>query len=174
MSVTRNIVVAGGCFWCVEAAFLSFPGVISANPGYANGTTENPTYQQVCKGDTNHAEVCKVVYDVEKTGLEQLLQLFFKIHDPTQLNRQGNDIGTQYRSGIYYVNEEEREIAERAKANAQKGLRDPIVTEITPLKSFWEAEEYHHNYWARNPGNGYCQAVIPAKLKKVKDFVEQH
>lgn len=165
----RSIVLGGGCFWCTEAAFRAVPGVQSANPGYANGHTSNPTYEQVCTGSTGHNEVIQVVYDPEQAPLSLLLRLFFKVHDPTTLNRQGNDTGTQYRSGIYFSSEDEREAAIAAKDEAQARWPVPIVTEIVPLTKFWPAEEYHVRYFEKNPGNGYCRAVIPPKLKKVQE-----
>ncbi len=161
-------IVGGGCFWCVEGCFLIVPGVTKVVSGYAGGTTENPTYEQVCTGQTGHAEVAKVTFDPEKVSYAKILKLFFEAHDPTQLNRQGNDVGTQYRSVIFYENDEQKKIAEQAKAEAQKELSKPIVTEIVPLKKFYAAENYHQDYLKNNPGNPYCQFVARPKVDKFK------
>ncbi|MHA2378077.1 MAG: peptide-methionine (S)-S-oxide reductase MsrA [Candidatus Thorarchaeota archaeon] len=157
-----------GCFWCVEAVFQQLKGVVSVISGYAGGQVQNPTYEQVCTGKTGHAEVCQIQYDPEQISYEELLEVFFNTHDPTTLNRQGNDIGTQYRSVIFYHNEEQREAAERAKAelDATGEWKNPIVTEITPLQELFRAEDYHQDYYQRNPNQRYCQLVIRPKLDK--------
>ncbi len=162
-------VFSGGCFWCVEAAFQTLPGVISAEPGYAGGSLENPSYNQVCTGATGHAEVVRVTYDADKISYEQLLDALFAIHDPTTPNRQGNDMGTQYRSAIYYTTEEqEKSTDEYVKMLAMEGrFQDTIVTEIAPLDKFWPAEDYHKDYYVRNTNAPYCQAIIRPKLDKI-------
>ncbi len=151
----KSIVLAGGCFWGVQAYFQKIEGVESTITGYANGTTINPTYEEVCTGKTNHAEAIILQYDENKVSLKTLLERYWKIVDPTALNRQGNDKGTQYRTGIYYVNEEDLDIIIRSKDELQETLSTPIVTEIMPLEKFFEADEYHQDYLKNNP-NGYC------------------
>lgn len=163
-----QLTLAGGCFWCVEAVYLRVPGVLKVESGYANGDTDNPTYQAVCTGTTNHAEVIQITFDPDRLSTDTLLNVFWTVHDPTTLNRQGNDTGTQYRSGIYYTSDEQRKIAERSKADAQARFTDPIVTEIEPLRKYFPAEDYHQDYFNRNPGNGYCQFAIPPKLAKLE------
>jgi peptide-methionine (S)-S-oxide reductase len=164
----ETAIVGGGCFWCVEGCFLIVPGVTKVVSGYAGGTTENPTYEQVSTGTTGHAEVAKVIFDPAKVSYAKILQLFWEAHDPTQLNRQGNDVGTQYRSAIFYENEAQKKIAEQSKAEAQKEFSKPIVTEIVPLKKFYAAENYHQDYLKNNPGNPYCQFVARPKVEKFK------
>lgn len=163
-------VFGGGCFWCIEAVFQTLPGVISAEPGYTGGSLDNPTYDQVCAGETGHAEVVKITFDPDKVSYERLLDAFFTVHDPTTPNRQGNDIGAQYRSAIYYTSEEQKKAAELfIETLAKKGLfRDPIVTEVKPLDKFWPAEDYHKDYYTRNSNAPYCQAIIRPKLEKLK------
>lgn len=157
-----------GCFWCIEACFLGVTGIVDVTPGYMGGQTTNPTYEEICTGTTGHAEVAQVTFDPNVIPYEQLLKLFWFVHDPTQLNRQGNDIGTQYRSVIFYHNDEQREIAENQKhALDNAGMYPkPIVTQIAPVEKFYEAEEYHKNYMERNPENPYCQFVVRPKLEK--------
>lgn len=151
----REVVLAGGCFWGVEAYFKLVPGIVSTRVGYANGHTENPTYKEVCTGSTGHAEACKIVYDERVISLEGILRYFFRIIDPTLLNRQGNDRGTQYRTGIYYEDEEESILIDEYIEGISSKYPAPIVTEVLPLTSFYDAEEYHQDYLTKNPG-GYC------------------
>lgn len=163
----QQALFGGGCFWCVEAVFLQIQGVTQVVSGYAGGHTLNPTYEQICRGDTQHAEVILIDFDESQINYAQLLEVFFATHDPTTLNRQGNDVGTQYRSVIYYFNEEQQQQAqhmiEQLKA---EGLG--IVTELSPAPTFYPAEEYHQNFYARNPHQGYCNFVIPPKLMKLQ------
>ncbi|PAP74823.1 peptide-methionine (S)-S-oxide reductase [Rubrivirga sp. SAORIC476] len=170
MAQTDSIVLGGGCFWCVEAVMLPLRGVTSVVSGYANGHVVNPTYREVCSGRTGHAEVVEVTFDPEVISLHDLLTVFFTTHDPTTLNRQGGDRGTQYRSGIYVTSEAQRAVAEAVKAEitAQGTYPDPIVTEIEPLETFYPAEDYHQDYFARNPAQPYCQAVIAPKVSKLR------
>lgn len=159
-----------GCFWCIEACFKDLNGIISISPGYAGGKTENPTYKEVCEGTTGHAEVARIVFDDERITFEDLLELFWFVHDPTQLNRQGNDVGTQYRSVIFYHNEIQKELSEqyKQKLTAENVWENPIVTEILPLPTFYVAENYHFNYFELNPQNQYCQAVVRPKVEKFR------
>jgi peptide-methionine (S)-S-oxide reductase len=162
-------VLAGGCFWCTEAVFLDVVGVKSAESGYTGGKVVNPTYKQVCGGDTGHAEAIRVTFDPEQISYDDLLDIFFATHDPTQLNRQGNDIGTQYRSAIFPQNDEQERKAQEAIARANQEQGGRIVTTIEPMSDWWPAEDYHQEYWA-NEGrrNPYCIAVIPPKLQKLR------
>ncbi|MDR6797280.1 peptide-methionine (S)-S-oxide reductase MsrA [Acinetobacter calcoaceticus] len=162
----QQALFGGGCFWCVEAVFLQIRGVEKVTSGYAGGHTTHPTYEQVCQGDTQHAEVILVDFDEEQVTYSQLLDVFFATHDPTTLNRQGNDIGTQYRSVIYYYNEEQKQAAERTIQTLKDDDLD-IVTELSPVPTFYPAEEYHQNYYAKNPSQGYCNFAIPPKLLKL-------
>ncbi|MDD5198308.1 MAG: peptide-methionine (S)-S-oxide reductase MsrA [Terrimicrobiaceae bacterium] len=164
----KTAVVGGGCFWCVEALYQGLPGIESVVSGYAGGTTPNPTYEQVSTGRTGHAEVVRITYDPAKISYEKVIDLFWKAHDPTTSNRQGADVGTQYRSIILTQNDEEREIAERSKAAAQKDFKDPIVTEIKPLEAFYPAEKYHQDFYKNNPDYPYSAAVIEPKLEKFR------
>lgn len=158
---TEVATLAAGCFWGVEHLFKEMPGVISTEVGYTGGTTENPTYRQVVTGKTGHAEALRIVFDPAKTSYEKLLRYFFRLHDPTTLNRQHNDIGTQYRSAIFVHDEKQREVAERVKAEVGKSgkWKRPIVTEITPAGRFWSAEEYHQDYLVKNPGGYFCHVL---------------
>jgi len=166
----------GGCFWCMEAVFQRIPGVTAVTSGYAGGRTENPTYQQVCSGDTGHAEVIQLQFDPQKISYEKLLDFFWEAHDPTTLNRQGHDEGTQYRSVILYSNDAQKAAAEKSKTEAQKRFKGKIVTEIVPLKKFYKAEDYHQNYYNNNPNQRYCSINIAPKIekleKKLKEFRE--
>jgi peptide-methionine (S)-S-oxide reductase len=161
------ITLGAGCFWCTEAVYQQIPGVLSVTSGYMGGKIPNPTYEQVCTGDTGHAEVAQLVFDPKLTSLEQILAKFWHIHDPTSLNRQGADAGTQYRSAIFYQNDSQRAVAEKSKAEAAKEFSQPIVTEITKATEFYPAENYHQDYYRLNKNrNPYCQRVIAPKLKK--------
>jgi len=164
----QRAILGGGCFWCVEGAYKHIQGIESSLPGYAGGHDPNPNYNTVCSGVTGHAEVVEVIFDEAIINFETILDVFFTVHDPTQLNRQGNDIGTQYRSVIFYINDEQKQIAEQKISYFQQYFDDDIVTEISPLSNYHEAEKYHHDYFALNPGNGYCQMVVAPKLSKVR------
>ena len=169
---TEFATLGGGCFWCTEAIFQMLPGVKSVGSGYAGGTKENPTYKEVCTGVTGHAEVIQIEYDPKKVSYEKLLETFWEAHDPTTLNRQGHDTGTQYRSIILYGNEAQKAAAEKSKAEAQKRFTQPIVTEIVPLKKFYKAEDYHQDFYRSNPEQGYCRAVIRPKVEKFEKKLE--
>ncbi len=158
----------GGCFWCTEAVFQRLNGVKSVVPGYAGGDKPNPTYEEVCNGETGHAEVIQITFNPKEISYEKLLDVFWKSHDPTQLNRQGADIGTQYRSVIFYHNEKQRKIAEGSKIKVSKQFKNPVVTSIEPLEKFYPAEDYHRNYYNRNKFAPYCLIVIRPKLEKLK------
>ena len=162
--------LGGGCFWCVEAVFQRIEGVLSVKPGYAGGDIKNPTYKQICTGNTGHAEVAKIEFDPDKITYSQILNVFWQSHDPTTLNRQGNDVGTQYRSVIFFHNESQREIAEKSKIDADKSgyWENKIVTEITLLNNYYDAEDYHDNYYNNNPNQPYCLFVIKPKLDKLE------
>ncbi|MFH1496766.1 MAG: peptide-methionine (S)-S-oxide reductase MsrA [Verrucomicrobiota bacterium] len=162
------LVLGGGCFWCTEAAYRLLPGVVSVVSGYAAGETEHPTYREICSGTTGHAEVIRIGFDPAVVSLDTLLDFFWKIHDPTTLNRQGADAGTQYRSIILYADEVQRMAAEASRERANPGWGGRIVTSIEPLGVFYPAEDYHQDYFARNPHAGYCQAVIRPKLEKLR------
>ena len=168
----QQALFGGGCFWCVEAVFLQLKGVEKVVSGYAGGIVHNPSYEQVCQGNTQHAEVVLIDFDEQQISYSQLLNVFFTTHDPTTLNRQGNDIGTQYRSVIYYFNDEQKQQAQQVI----QGLEDEnlnIVTELSPAPTFYPAEEYHQNFYARNPSQGYCNFSIPPKLSKLRSrFVD--
>lgn len=165
----RELIVGGGCFWCTEAVFELLKGVSDVESGYANGHSPNPTYRDICTGDTGYAEVIKITYDDSIITVDTLLEIFFVIHDPTTLNRQGADRGTQYRSTILYTDEETKEAALKALEAAQEDYQDPIVTIIEPLESYYTAEAYHQDYYRQNTMQGYCMAVIPPKLAKLKE-----
>ena len=158
----------GGCFWCMEAVFERLPGVKSVTSGFAGGTTENPTYQQVCTETTGHAEVTEIEFDPAKISYDKLLEIFWQAHDPTTLNRQGADEGTSYRSIILYRGEKQKLEAEKSKLAAQANFKNPIVTEIVPLKKFYKAEDYHQQYYDNNSSAPYCQVVISPKLEKLE------
>lgn len=168
----QQALFGGGCFWCTEAVFLQIRGVSKVVSGYAGGHTTHPTYEEICNGDTNHAEVILIEFDESQISFKQLLDVFFATHDPTTLNRQGNDVGTQYRSVIYYLNEEQqRQSQETIDALKAEGLN--VVTELTPAPTFYPAEDYHQNFFAKNPSQGYCNFAIPPKLNKLRaKFVE--
>lgn len=170
---TETATLAAGCFWCVEAVFQRLDGVLSTVPGYAGGRTPNPRYEQVCTGLTGHAEAVRIEFDPARISYEDLLGVFWKIHDPTTWNRQGEDVGTQYRSAIFFHNDRQREVAERLKRELERAnvFGAPVVTEIVPWTNFYPAEEYHRNYFAKNPNLPYCAAVIRPKVEKfLKEF----
>ena len=169
-STMETATLGGGCFWCVEAIYQDVIGVHKVVSGYAGGAVENPTYQQVCSGTTGHAEVVQIVFDPAVISFEEVLFIFWCTHDPTTLNRQGNDVGTQYRSVIFYHDEQQKSIAERsmAETDASDLWPDPIVTEIAPLPIFYEGEEYHQNYFVENPYQPYCIFVINPKVQKFR------
>ena len=171
MSETKydSAVFAGGCFWCTEAVFDELRGVRSVVSGYAGGTTKNPTYEQVCSGTTGHAEAIKIEFDPGQISFRDLMTVFFATHDPTTLNRQGNDAGTQYRSAILYANEEQKQQADAfiKELDAAKGFKNPIVTTLEPLGEFYPAEDYHQKFFANNPYQPYCQYTMPPKLNKL-------
>lgn len=170
---TESAVIGGGCFWCVEAQYKMLKGVKSAVSGYAGGHVDKPTYEQVCEHTTGHAEVVKIEFDPSIITYKDIIDFFWLAHDPTTLNRQGNDVGDQYRSTIMYENDEQKKIAEASKAEAQKDLSDKIVTEIVPLKKFYPAEAYHQDYFANNPTQGYCRAVVGPKVAKFRHKLEE-
>ena len=165
---TELATLGGGCFWCVEAVYERLPGVVSVTSGYAGGHTVSPTYHEVCNGDTGHAEVTQIKFDPAKISYAQLLDVFWQAHDPTTLNRQGADAGTQYRSIILYHDEQQKLVAEKSKLEAQKKFPGPIVTEIVPLKKFYPAEDYHQGYFDAHGHEPYCQRVIAPKLEKLE------
>ena len=177
MDTKREVAtLAGGCFWCLEAVFDDLEGVESVESGYMGGNVDKPTYEQVCGGDTGHAEVVQLKFDPAAVSFEDILKVFFVIHDPTTLNRQGNDAGTQYRSAIFYHSPEQKAAAERviADISREKIYRDPIVTEVAPASTYYAAEGYHQEYFARNPYQPYCQAVVAPKVAKFrKHFTER-
>ena len=170
MAKSEIATLGGGCFWCVEAVFQRIEGVISVKPGYAGGSVKDPTYKQICTGNTGHAEVAKIEFDPSKITYSQILNVFWQSHDPTTLNRQGNDVGTQYRSVIFFHNESQKEIAKKSKVDADKsGYWDnEIVTEVTLLNNYYDAEDYHDNYYNNNPNQPYCLFVIKPKLDKLE------
>lgn len=158
----------GGCFWCTEAVFQRLPGVKSVVSGYAGGDKPNPTYDEVCSGDTRHAEVIQITFDPKEISYQQLLDIFWQVHNPTLLNRQGSDVGTQYRSVIFYHDDKQKEIANKLKAEISKNLGKLVVTDVKPLNAFYKAENYHQNYYNNNKNASYCKIVILPKLKKLK------
>ena len=165
---TDSITFGAGCFWCTEAVFQQLPGVLSVTSGYMGGATVDPTYEQICEGNTGHAEVSRIVFDPTKTNLDELLAAFWQMHDPTTLNRQGNDVGTQYRSAVFYHDDQQRAIVEASKDAAASQFDRPIVTEIAPAAKFYPAEDYHQDYYNNNKNrNPYCAYVITPKLKKM-------
>ena len=170
MNELQTITLGGGCFWCTEAVFVKVRGVTDVESGYCNGHVVKPSYEQVCSGDTGHNEVVKLVFDPAQISLREILEIFFVIHDPTTLNRQGNDAGTQYRSGIYVSTPEQGEIASNmlAEMTQAKLFGRPIVTEVMPLSNYWPAEDYHQDFFERNPFQGYCVAVAGPKVEKFR------
>ncbi len=166
----ESIVIGGGCFWCLDSVFRHLEGVTSSLCGYTAGHVSNPTYEAVCHGGTGHAEVVEIRFDNNVISLDTLLKIFFTIHDPTTLNRQGNDVGTQYRSILLHQNTAQKQQFEQALIDFQANFSNPIVTEIEALGTLYIAEDYHQDYFTNNPGNGYCQAVIPPKMIKVAEY----
>jgi len=167
--------LGGGCFWCTEAVFSGLKGVVKVEPGYSGGTIANPSYEQVCMGRTGHAEVAQVTFNPEVISYKEILEVFFTVHDPTTLNRQGADVGTQYRSVIFYHNSEQRVVAEHViKGITAAGIWDaPIVTQVEPLKAFYKAEDYHQKYFENNPRQQYCQIVIAPKVRKFREHYRE-
>ncbi len=166
----KQATFGAGCFWCVEAVFQRLNGVEKVVSGYSGGHLDHPSYERVCSGNTGHAEACQITFDPARITYEELLEVFWKTHDPTTRNRQGNDVGSQYRSVIFYHDEEQKRLAEtyKSKLESARIWERPIVTEISPLRNFWPAEEYHQNYFNNNPGQGYCALVIAPKIEKFK------
>lgn len=170
MSTLQTATLAGGCFWCIESAFNSVRGVEKALSGYAGGEQQDPSYESVCGGDTGHAEVVQVTFDPGEISYREILEIFFALHDPTQLNRQGNDVGSQYRSAIFYHDDSQREAARAIikEIDDEQIWPDPVVTEVVPINNYHQAEDYHQNYFKNNPQNQYCQMVLAPKLAKFK------
>ncbi|MDD5325038.1 MAG: peptide-methionine (S)-S-oxide reductase MsrA [Polaromonas sp.] len=170
MSDMQTITLGGGCFWCTEAVYVQVRGVVDVESGYGNGHAERPSYEQVCTGTTGHNEVVKLTYDPAQISTREVLEIFFIIHDPTTLNRQGNDVGTQYRSGIYFSTPEQEAVAREVIAEmAASGVYSrPIVTEVAPVANYWPAEAYHQDFFERNPDQGYCMAVAAPKVAKFR------
>jgi peptide-methionine (S)-S-oxide reductase len=164
----KSFVLAGGCFWCLDSAFMQFKGVSDVLCGYMGGDVANPTYEAVCTGTTNHAEVAEVFFNEDEIAADTILDIFFTLHDPRQLNRQGNDMGTQYRSELFYRTEGEKAQFEAALERAKDLWDGELVTAITPASTFWDAEEYHQDFFAKNPNQGYCNAVVAPKMAKVR------
>jgi peptide-methionine (S)-S-oxide reductase len=165
---TEIATLGGGCFWCTEAVFQQMKGVQSVESGYTGGQVPNPTYEQVCEGTTGHAEVVRVVFDPAVVSFRELLEVFFTIHDPTTLNRQGNDVGTQYRSVIYYQTSQQQEVAKQVISEMANVWDAPIVTELSPAETFYKAESYHQNYFRQNPMQGYCAFIVAPKVAKFR------
>ena len=163
-----SFVLGGGCFWCLDSSYMQFRGVSDVVVGYMGGAVDNPGYEAVCSGNTGHAEVAKVIFDESVISTEVILDIFFTIHDPRQLNRQGNDIGTQYRSAMFYENEDQKTMFEAARDRAVEMWGDGIVTEIVPTETFWVGEEYHQDFFDKNPNQGYCNAVVSPKMAKAR------
>jgi peptide-methionine (S)-S-oxide reductase len=164
----EHITLAGGCFWCLEAVYEQVDGVHSVESGYSNGQVQRPTYEQVCRGDTGHAEVVRVSFDPARITLREVLEIFFSIHDPTTLNRQGNDVGTQYRSGIYVESPQQEAVAREVLAEADAAHGGRVVTELQPLDNYSRAEDYHQHYFANHPEQGYCAFVVAPKVEKFR------
>lgn len=169
-SLTQTATLGGGCFWCIEAVFKQIKGVTKITSGYAGGSTKDPSYEEVCTGSTGHAEVIQITFDPTVIKYSEILELFFAMHDPTTLNRQGNDVGSQYRSIILYHSDEQKTVAENYlnQLTQEQIFDNPIVTEIEPFTEFYRAEEYHQNYFEKNPDQAYCQLVITPKLQKLR------
>ena len=168
MATNERITLAGGCFWCIEAVFDAVDGVLAVESGYSNGHLVDPSYEQVCSGTTGHAEVVQVSFDPQRISLREILEIFFAVHDPTTLNRQGNDVGTQYRSGIYWDTEAQRSIAEVVRDEVDRAVAGRVVTEIAPRQNYSRAEDYHQRYFEKHPGEGYCAFVVWPKVEKFR------
>ena len=168
MANLQSITLGGGCFWCTEAVYENVDGVSAVESGYCNGHVMNPSYEQVCGGDTGHVEVVKVTFDADRIALTDVLEIFFHIHDPTTKNRQGNDVGTQYRSGVYFTSPEQERVAREVWATANAAHGGKVVTEVERLANYSKAEGYHQHYFARNPGQGYCAFIVAPKVEKFK------
>jgi len=166
--MTESITLAGGCFWCLEAVYELVDGVVAVESGYSNGHVRDPSYEQVCSGDTGHAEVVRVEFDPARITLREILEIFFTIHDPTTRNRQGNDMGPQYRSGIYVTSPAQEAIAREVIEQVDQQLKGRLVTELALLDNYWRAEDYHQHYFARHPGEGYCAFVVGPKVEKFR------
>lgn len=164
----ETITLGGGCFWCTEAVYEQVDGVVSVESGYTNGHVDRPTYEQVCGGDTGHAEVVRVRFDNERISLREILEIFFVVHDPTTLNRQGNDVGTQYRSGVYFHSPEQQAVAREVIAQVNEASGGRVVTELVPEQNYSRAEDYHQHYFANHPGAGYCAFVVAPKVEKFR------
>lgn len=171
-SINEYAILGGGCFWCLDAAYRLINGVNNVVVGFSGGQVPEPTYEQVVGGQTGHAEVARIEFDLSAISYADILDIFWALHNPTTLNRQGNDAGTQYRSVIFFEDDSQQQVAENSKAEIQKLWPDPVVTEVLPLENFYPAEEYHQNYFAKNPSQGYCQVVINPKLKKLRQKFE--
>jgi peptide-methionine (S)-S-oxide reductase len=169
-----EFVLAGGCFWCLDSSYSQFKGIIDVECGYAGGHTSNPTYEEVCSEKTGHAEVAKVIFDESVISAEVVLDLYFTVHDPRQLNRQGNDIGSSYRSAMFYQGEEQKELFEKALERAANMWDGEIVTTLQPLEIFWPAEDYHQDYFTNNPSNAYCQTVVSGKMAKTRSSFTEY
>ena len=169
-----EFVLAGGCFWCLDSSYSQFKGIIDVECGYAGGHTSNPTYEEVCSEKTGHAEVAKVIFDESIISAEVVLDLYFTVHDPRQLNRQGNDIGSSYRSAMFYQGEQQKELFEKALERAATMWDGEIVTTLQPLEIFWPAEDYHQDYFSNNPGNAYCQTVVSGKMAKTRSSFTEY
>ena len=168
------ITLGGGCFWCIEAVFEQVEGVLAVESGYCNGRVRNPSYEEVCEGNTGHAEVVRVRFDNQSLSLRQVLEIFFVVHDPTSLNRQGNDVGTQYRSGVYWHDEEQASLVRAVVAELDAELGGKVVTELAAETNYWPAEGYHQHYFANHPGQGYCAYVVAPKVEKFRQTFAQH
>jgi len=166
--MTEIAVLGGGCFWCTESVFLALRGVLGVTPGYSGGHVQDPSYEQVCTKTTGHIEVVRVMFDPEIISFETVLHVFFATHDPSTLDRQGGDVGPQYASAIFYQSPEQKETAQKIMLEVQDEIGEPVVTRLLEAQTFWPAESYHHNYYERNPGQGYCQVVISPKLSKFR------
>jgi peptide-methionine (S)-S-oxide reductase len=169
----QTITLGGGCFWCTEAVYEQVDGVTAVESGYSNGHVHNPSYAQVCEGDTGHNEVVKLSFDADRISLREVLEIFFVVHDPTTLNRQGNDVGTQYRSGIYLHDATQEPVVREVLAQVNELNRGRVVTEVMPVDNYWRAEDYHQHYFANHPGQGYCAMVVAPKVEKFRRTFRQ-